>query len=98
MGRDRPGQLLGQFPVPLVKRQERHHRGLEVFDVGRLLSFPAPAPIEPWYQQRDNVVDMTGWAMYAIGALLGWFAFLGGSQRWDSIDRFGLGDARAGRA
>jgi len=32
------------------------------------------------------------------GALLGWFAFLGGSQRWDSIDRFGLGDARAGRA
>jgi flagellar M-ring protein FliF len=30
------------------------------------LSFPAPAPIEPWYQQRDNVVDMTGWLMYAI--------------------------------
>ena len=40
------------------------------------LSFPAPAPIEPWYQQRDNVVDMTGWAMYAIGALLGWFLVL----------------------
>jgi flagellar M-ring protein FliF len=40
------------------------------------LTFPAPAPIEPWYQQRDNVVDMTGWAMYAIGAILGWFLVL----------------------
>jgi len=40
------------------------------------LSFPAPTPVEPWYQQRDNVVDMTGWAMYAIGALLGWFLVL----------------------
>jgi flagellar M-ring protein FliF len=40
------------------------------------LSFPAPAPVEPWYQQRDNVVDMTGWAMYAIGALLAWFLVL----------------------
>lgn len=32
------------------------------------------------------------------GAVLGWIAFLGGSQRWGSIDRFGLDDARAGRA
>ena len=40
------------------------------------LSFPAPAPVEPWWQERDNVVDMTGWAMYAIGALLGWFLVL----------------------
>jgi flagellar M-ring protein FliF len=40
------------------------------------LSFPAPAPVEPWYQQRDNVADMTGWAMYAIGALLAWFLVL----------------------
>jgi len=40
------------------------------------LSFPAPAPVEPWYQQRDNVVDMTGYAMYAIGALFAWFAVL----------------------
>jgi flagellar M-ring protein FliF len=37
------------------------------------LSFPAPVPVEPWYQQRDNVVDMAGWALYALGALLGWF-------------------------
>lgn len=40
------------------------------------LSFPPPAPVEPWYQQRDNVVDITGYAMYAIGALFAWFALL----------------------
>lgn len=40
------------------------------------LSFPAPAPVEPWYQQRDNVVDFAGYAMYAIGALFAWFAVL----------------------
>lgn len=40
------------------------------------LTFPAPAPVEPWYAQRDNVVDFTGYAMYAIGALFAWFAVL----------------------
>jgi flagellar M-ring protein FliF len=40
------------------------------------LTFPAPVAAEPWWQERDNVVDMTGWAMYAIGALLGWFLVL----------------------
>jgi flagellar M-ring protein FliF len=40
------------------------------------LSFPAPAPIEPWYQQRDNVVDMTGWAAWIVGILAAWFAVL----------------------
>ena len=40
------------------------------------LSFPAPAPVEPWYQERDNIVDMAGYAMYAIGALLGWLLIL----------------------
>jgi flagellar M-ring protein FliF len=40
------------------------------------LSFPSPAPIEPWYQQRDNVVDMTGWAAWLVGALFAWFAVL----------------------
>jgi len=40
------------------------------------LSFPAPAPIEPWYQQRDNVVDMTGYAAWIVGALFAWFAVL----------------------
>lgn len=40
------------------------------------LNFPAPAPSEPWYQERDNIVDMAGYAMYAIGALLGWLLVL----------------------
>jgi flagellar M-ring protein FliF len=40
------------------------------------LSFPAPAPAEPWYQQRDNVVDMTGWAAWIVGILFAWFAVL----------------------
>jgi len=40
------------------------------------LSFPAPAPAEPWYQQRDNVVDMTGYAAWLVGALFAWFAVL----------------------
>jgi flagellar M-ring protein FliF len=40
------------------------------------LSFPAPAPAEPWYQQRDNVVDMTGYLAWIVGALFAWFAVL----------------------
>jgi flagellar M-ring protein FliF len=40
------------------------------------LSFPAPAPAEPWYEQRDNVVDMTGYAAWIVGALFAWFAVL----------------------
>ncbi|KQV50005.1 flagellar basal-body MS-ring/collar protein FliF [Massilia sp. Root335] len=40
------------------------------------LNFPAPIPVEPWYQERDNIVDMAGYAMYAIGALLGWLLVL----------------------
>jgi flagellar M-ring protein FliF len=38
-----------------------------------VLTFPAkPAPVQ-WYQERDNVVDMSTWAMYIVGALLGFF-------------------------
>jgi flagellar M-ring protein FliF len=40
------------------------------------LSFPAPAPVEPWYQERDNIVDMVRYGMYALGALLGWLLIL----------------------
>ena len=40
------------------------------------LSFPAPVAVGPWYQERDNIVDMAGYAMYAIGALLGWLLIL----------------------
>lgn len=35
------------------------------------MPFPArPAP-EPWWQQRDNIVDITGYVGYAVAALLG---------------------------
>jgi flagellar M-ring protein FliF len=40
------------------------------------LAFPAAAAAEPWWQERDNVVDMTGWALYALGAVLGWLLVL----------------------
>jgi flagellar M-ring protein FliF len=40
------------------------------------LSFPAPVAAEPWWQERDNVVDMTGWAAWIVGALFAWFAVL----------------------
>jgi flagellar M-ring protein FliF len=40
------------------------------------LSFPAPAAAEPWYQQRDNVVDITGYLAWIVGALFAWFAVL----------------------
>jgi flagellar M-ring protein FliF len=37
------------------------------------LNFPAPPAAEPWWQERDNVADMTGWGVYALAALLGYF-------------------------
>jgi flagellar M-ring protein FliF len=40
------------------------------------LAFPAATAAEPWWQERDNVVDMTGWALYALAAVLGWFLVL----------------------
>lgn len=40
------------------------------------LSFPAAVAIEPWWQQRDNIVDMVGYLVYALGAILGWFLVL----------------------
>jgi flagellar M-ring protein FliF len=37
------------------------------------LNFPAVPAAEPWWQERDNVADMTGWGVYALAALLGYF-------------------------
>ena len=36
------------------------------------LSFPKLAAPEPWYQQRDNLLDIGGWVGYALAALLGY--------------------------
>ena len=34
------------------------------------LSFPAAAPVEPWWQERDTIVDGTRYGLWIIGALL----------------------------
>jgi flagellar M-ring protein FliF len=34
------------------------------------LNFPAAPPTQEWWKERDNVVDMTNYALYALGALL----------------------------
>jgi flagellar M-ring protein FliF len=44
----------------------------DVLAVSSLTFPPAVAP-EPWWQERDNVVDITGWGTWLIGALLGYF-------------------------
>jgi len=37
------------------------------------LNFPKPPAAAQWWQERDNVADMTGWGVYALAALLGYF-------------------------
>jgi flagellar M-ring protein FliF len=36
------------------------------------LSFPAPPPVQPWWQERDTVVDATGYGLWILGALFGY--------------------------
>jgi flagellar M-ring protein FliF len=36
------------------------------------LSFPKPAAVEPWWQERDTIVDATGYGLWILGALLGY--------------------------
>jgi flagellar M-ring protein FliF len=38
------------------------------------LRFPAAAAAEPWWQERDTVLDASGWAAWAVGILLAWLA------------------------
>lgn len=40
------------------------------------MNFPAKAPLTPWWQERDNVVDFSSWILYAVGALLGYLLLL----------------------
>ncbi|AWL07669.1 flagellar M-ring protein FliF [Massilia oculi] len=37
------------------------------------LKFPAAPSAQEWWQERDNVVDMTTYALWALGALLAYF-------------------------
>ena len=34
------------------------------------LTFPALAPVEPWYQERDTIVDAVRYGLWIVGALL----------------------------
>jgi flagellar M-ring protein FliF len=34
------------------------------------LSFPVPPPVQPWWQQRDNVIDIGSWVVYGVVGLL----------------------------
>ena len=34
------------------------------------LNFPAPVAVEPWWQERDTIVDATGYGLWIVGALL----------------------------
>jgi flagellar M-ring protein FliF len=36
------------------------------------LNFPRDPVAEPWWQERSNIEDMTGWGVYALAALLGY--------------------------
>jgi flagellar M-ring protein FliF len=36
------------------------------------LSFPKPAAVEPWWQERDTIVDATRYGLWILGALLGY--------------------------
>jgi flagellar M-ring protein FliF len=40
------------------------------------MNFPPKQPMTPWWQERDTVVDISGWVIYAVGALLGYLLLL----------------------
>ena len=77
-----PGPAKGWSPAQLASVEQLLRTGLGI-DSGRgdslavsALVFPAaPAPL-PWWQQRDNLVDASGWALWLAGALLVFFSVL----------------------
>jgi len=40
------------------------------------MNFPPKVAPQQWWQERDNIVDMSGWASYAIATILGYFLIL----------------------
>ncbi|MDM5178448.1 flagellar basal-body MS-ring/collar protein FliF [Massilia sp. DJPM01] len=40
------------------------------------MSFPVQPVAAPWWQERDNVVDMSSWAAWAVGILLGFLLII----------------------
>ncbi|RZA35305.1 MAG: flagellar M-ring protein FliF [Lysobacteraceae bacterium] len=69
---------LGYTPAELANIEKILKGGLGI-DAARgdvltvsSLSFPAAPVAQEWWQERDNVVDMTSYGMYALAALLGY--------------------------
>ncbi|SFC06176.1 flagellar basal-body MS-ring/collar protein FliF [Massilia yuzhufengensis] len=70
---------LGYTPAELANIEKILRGGLGI-DTARgdvltvsSLSFPAAPVAQEWWQERDNVVDMAGYAMSALAALLAYF-------------------------
>jgi len=40
------------------------------------MNFPPKVAPQQWWEERDNIVDMSGWASYAIATILGYFLIL----------------------
>ncbi|WP_377161833.1 flagellar basal-body MS-ring/collar protein FliF [Roseateles sp. UC29_93] len=73
-----PGGAKDWTPADLQKVERLLNGGLGI-DTQRgdklsvsTLAFPAPPVVEPWYQQRDTIVEFGGWGAYALAALLGY--------------------------
>lgn len=74
-----PGGAAGWTPVEIAKVERLLGSGLGI-DAERgdrllvsALGFPAPVAAAPWYQQRDNLLDVGGWLGWALAALLGYW-------------------------
>lgn len=40
------------------------------------LAFPPKPALTPWWQERDNLIDIGSWLVYALAALLGYFVLV----------------------
>lgn len=74
-----PGGAAGWTPAEIAKVERLLGSGLGI-DAERgdrllvsALGFPAPVAAAPWYQQRDNLLDVGGWLGWALAALLGYW-------------------------
>ncbi|GAB3449528.1 flagellar basal-body MS-ring/collar protein FliF [Massilia solisilvae] len=78
-----PGAPKGGWNAAELARIDKILRGGLGIDAARgdvlavsSLRFPAPPAPEPWWQERDTVVDASGWAAWAVGLLLAWLALV----------------------
>ncbi|WP_084453046.1 flagellar basal-body MS-ring/collar protein FliF [Roseateles chitosanitabidus] len=74
-----PGGAKDWSPADVAKIERLINGGLGM-DTNRgdklsvsTLAFPQAPIAEPWYQQRDTLVEFGGWGAYALAAVLGYF-------------------------